>query len=168
MSKCVFKCSKDAKVPPTYKSLTVLSPFSVQILNALSVIGGVNILFPTKGALLDISNKEKARLNCVHISRECLTMGLLQNVEIGSLRGTLEQAIACRETCLQDALSSCNHIFILGYFRGKRVNSKQYIFNVSRPVIILKIGQGKPTMQFVSLQHFFMYRWDFPIPNKTR
>lgn len=71
---------------------------------------GVNILFPTKGALLDILHREKARLNCVHILRECLTMGFLQNADIGPLRGILEQAIACRETCLQDALSSCSHL----------------------------------------------------------
>lgn len=60
MSKCVFKCSKYPKVPSTYKSLTVISPFSVQILNALSVTEGVNISFLTKGAFLATSNRETA------------------------------------------------------------------------------------------------------------
>lgn len=109
ISQFVFNCLKDPNVPSTYKSLPVLSPFSVHILKAPSVMDGLNTLFLTKRAFLDVSNRKKARLNCVHIFRKCLIIGLWQYVDRGSKRGILEQASACKETCLQEALSSCSH-----------------------------------------------------------
>lgn len=39
------------------------------------------------GAFLDISDRENAHLNGVHIWRDCLPIGLLQNVDVGSIRG---------------------------------------------------------------------------------
>lgn len=110
MSKCVLKCSKLAKVPPIYTSLTVFSPFSVHILKASSVMEGANMLFPTKGVSMDILVKEKARLNCIHILRECLTTGYMQYVDMDSGKGILEQASACKDVCVQDARSSSNHL----------------------------------------------------------